>query len=409
MRDGGWCWFQDPRAIVKNGKLVVAGLDGQNGDVKVAVHDLAAGGDLGTALLHGKFQRDDHDVPALYARPDGRILAVYAKHGNENIHYYRISDPSDFLQWGPEMRYVHDQPQGVTYMNLYAMRDEGRLYNFHRDGSTFNPAFIVSPDHGDTWGGRAHFIADDVEGRQRPYARYAQRDPNTVGVSFTNAHPRNFGNSIYYADFRGGAFFKADGSRIKALSEGPLTPGEAERIYQGSGVVEKPEGFESVPNSAWTCALAYDAAGHPHIGYSVYLSNDDHRFRIASWNGRAWIDREVAFAGKCLYPRESSYTGLITLDPQDPTRVFISSDVDPATGEDRGGTHEIYSATVGATDDVSSIRWQPVTAGSAVRNIRPIVVAGEGYTVLLWLRGPWNTYTDYQSDIVGIVLERPGP
>lgn len=50
-------------------------------------------------------------------------------------------------------------------------------------------------------------------------------------------------------------------------------------------------------------------------------------------------DREVAFAGTCLYPRESSYTGLITLDPEDAQSVYISTDVDPSTGVSTGGTH----------------------------------------------------------------------
>jgi hypothetical protein len=408
MRDGGWCWYQDPRAIIHEGKLLIAGLSGQSGDVKVSVYDLEQNRDLGTVVLREKFQRDDHDVPALYARPDGSILAVYAKHGNEKIHYHRISDPGDYLVWGEEQRYVHDYPKGdtVTYMNLYFLKEEGKLYNFFR-GIGYNPCYITSTDHGESWGEPTHFIADEVEGRHRPYPRYLQRDPNTVGVSFTEAHPRNFGNSIYYAEFRDGVFHNADGTRIKPLSDGPLTPSEAERIYEGGGVQTDGRHGKSAPNSAWTCAMAVDKGGHPHVGYTLYLSNEDHRYRVASWDGGSWIDREIAYAGKCLYPSESSYTGLMAFDPLDPTRVFISTDVDPSTGEDLGGRHEIYSGIVSGADDVSSIKWTPVTAGSSHRNIRPIVVAADGYKVALWLHGPWNTYTDYHSDVVGVVLERP--
>ena len=92
--------------------------------------------------------------------------------------------------------------------------------------------------------------------------------------------------------------------------------------------------------------MAVDKNRHPHIGYTLYLSNEDHRYRIASWDGDTWIDREVARAGKCLYTAESSYTGLMAFDPLDPSRVFISTDVDPVTGGDRGGRHEIYSGIV---------------------------------------------------------------
>lgn len=29
MEDGGWCWYQDPRAIISQGKLLVGGVSGQ--------------------------------------------------------------------------------------------------------------------------------------------------------------------------------------------------------------------------------------------------------------------------------------------------------------------------------------------------------------------------------------------
>lgn len=409
MPDGGWCWYQDPRALIHHGKLILAGLSGRSGDVKISVYDLEAGKNLGTVVLHEKFERDDHDVPALYARPDGSILAMYAKHAKENVHYYRISDPEDYMKWGPEQRFVHDfkHQTGVTYMNLYYMKDQGLLYNFFRDGPTFNPSFMTSADHGDTWGNRTHFIADGLGGRNRPYARYLQRDANTVGVSFTEGHPRNYGNSLYYADFRNGAFYKVDGTKIKDLAAGPLLPSDAEKIYLGAETWEKPKGSESVPNSAWTCAAAIDSHGFPHLGYTVYLSDSDHRFRLATWNGTTWDDREIAHAGKCLYQKESSYTGLMAFDPESPERIVISSDVDPTNGKNSGGVHEIYAADVGLKGSVTTIQWSPLTAGSRHRQIRPIFVAAEGYKVLLWLSGPWNTYIDYQSDAVGMILDRP--
>ena len=409
MHDGGWCWYQDPRAIIANGKLVIAGLDGQTGDVRLGVFDLDSEEIEGEVVLHGHLEIDDHDVPALYARPDGSILAMWAKHGREKIHYYSISNPRNYLEWGErrEFHHVYDHRAGVTYMNLCYMENEGRLYNFFRDGPTYNPYFITSADHGETWGNRTHFISNDVSGRQRPYTRYLQLNEKTVGISYTDAHPRDYGNSLYYAQFRNGAFYKVDGTKIRDLKDGPLRTSEGEKIFKGSETNEKPLEYESVPNSAWTCATGKDWQDNPHIGYSLYLDNSDHRYRIASWDGKKWNDREIAFAGKCLYLRESSYTGLMAFDPEDPTKVYISSDVDPSTGEDRGGTHEIYAATIQADDDVSTIRWEAVTSGSGHRNIRPIVVSGEGYKVLLWLHGPWHTFTNYDVDVAGMILERP--
>ena len=86
--------------------------------------------------MRDHFGRDDHNSPVLYACPDNRILAVYALHGQNNIHYYRFSDPRDPLAWSDEKTFDHDYLKGdrVTYMNLYPMKDEGKLYNFFRWG-----------------------------------------------------------------------------------------------------------------------------------------------------------------------------------------------------------------------------------------------------------------------------------
>lgn len=411
MKDGGWCWYQDPRAIINNGKLIIGGVSGESGDIKIGIYDLVENEQLGSVVLHKNFQADDHDAPAFYIRPDGSILAVYAKHGNEPIHYYSISSPDNYLEWSEPKKFIHDynsKNKGVTYMNLYYMENEKLLYNFFRDGPNFNPAFITSADHGETWGGETHLLTDGLEGRNRPYARYLQRDSNTIGISFTEGHPRNYGNSLFYADFKNGSFFNVDGSKIKDLADGPLSPSETGKIYKGSGIRTDGKKDSSAVNSAWTAAIAKDKNDRPILGYTLYLNNKDHRYRMASWNGKDWIDREVAFAGECLYPIESSYTGLLAFDPSDSRNVFISTNADPSTGKDLGIYNEIYSAVINNHDSIESIKWKAITSDSNYQNIRPIAVSGEGYTVLLWLGdGPWKTYTDYKVNVIGLIINRP--
>jgi len=410
MQDGGWCWYQDPRAIIHDGKLFMGAVKGHDsGPALVGVYDLKKDEPLGTVLMQDDFEHDDHNSPVFYPRPDGGVLAIYAKHNTDRFHYSRISSPSDPLSWSEEIRHERNSPNPrdkVTYMNPLFLEKEITLYNFYR-GIDFNPTFVTSTDHGLTWSSPVHFFKNEVGGRHRPYARYAGNGQDTVHVSITDAHPRNYGNSLYYFQFRDGKFFRADGSLIKSLKDGPLLPSESELVFKGSGTQVKPKGYESMPFSAWTSSIAIDENGHPHIGYTQYLDNLDHRYRIASWDGEKWQDREIAFAGKHLYQRESSYTGLITLDPTDPATVFISGDVDPSTGQDLGGKHEIYTADVGLQDDIDTIQWQALTSSSESRNIRPVVAAGDGYKVVLWLSGPWNTYTDYYSKVAGIVLELP--
>jgi rhamnogalacturonyl hydrolase YesR len=409
MEDGGWCWYQDPRVIISNKKLIIAGLSGKSGDARLGVFDLKKEQLDSVIVLAQDIGADDHNVPALYKRPDKSVLAVWAKHAKEKIHYSSISEPTDYSKWSAIDTFKHDYKKrtGVTYMNLHYLKNQDKLYNFFRDGTNFNPTFITSTDQGETWGNRTHFISNDVEGFQRPYPRYLQVDENTVGISYTDAHPRKYGNNLYYAEFLDNNFYTVDGTFIKSLDEGPMYSSSAERIYKGSNTKKKSAVNESVPNSAWTTAIAKDKDSNPHIGYTLYLNDDDLRFRLAFWNGNTWNDREIAYAGKSLYKIESSYTGLLTFDPEDPTNVYISTDVNPSTGEDLGGNHEIYSAKIEPNDDINSIKWTAITSNSPHRNIRPIVVSDEGYKVLLWLYGPWKTFKNYDANVVGKILEKP--
>ncbi|TXE09792.1 glycosyl hydrolase [Seonamhaeicola algicola] len=409
MTDGGWCWYQDPRAIINNNKLLIAGLSGQSGDVRLGVYDLKSEKNDSTITLHKQLQRDDHNVPALYVKPDESVLAVWAKHGNEKVHYYSTASAPNYLKWEKTntIKHEYNHKNGVTYMNLYYLKNEDKLYNFFRSGETFNPSFITSSNHGNTWGEYTHFIANDIKGYQRPYARYFQVNDNTVGISYTDGHPRQYGNNLFYVEFKNGAFYKADGTKIKDLKAGALRTSEGEKLYIGSNTYNKSIITESVPNSAWTCAMATDENNNPHIGYSLYINDADHRYRIVSWDGKQWHDREIAYAGKYLYKEESSYTGLMAFDPENPSKVYISSDVDPSTGNDLGGVHEIYEANIGLNDDINTISWKAVTSNSNYRNIRPIVVANQGYKVLLWLNGPWYDYENYNSNVQGIILEKP--
>ncbi len=258
MKNGGWCWYQGPRAIINNGKLIIGGLNGKSGDVNIGVYDLQSEQIDGQVTLESGFQCDDHNSPVLYARPDGSLLTMWAKHGSDKIHRYSISSTDDYLQWGEkqEHHHVYEDNRGVTYMNLYYMEGEGRLYSFFRDGAHFNPAYITSQDQGLTWSSDTHLIANEVSGRNRPYTIYSQVDPNTVGIVYTDAHPREYGNSLYYVEFRDGCFYRADGTMIQSISDGPLLTTHGEKIYKGSEThFTKPATCESEPGAAWNWSL----------------------------------------------------------------------------------------------------------------------------------------------------------
>jgi len=115
--NGGWCWFQGPRAIVtKSGKLVftsIAGDDGAGydaGDLWATSWDLRSK-QLAQFELHDRFHRDDHDVAGLLERLDGRVLAVYGKHGNDTLQRWRIArKPGSIGAWTEEKAFSSSAP-----------------------------------------------------------------------------------------------------------------------------------------------------------------------------------------------------------------------------------------------------------------------------------------------------------
>lgn len=432
--NGGWCWFQDERAVVSGGSLffgTVSGCDragAQAGDVAVTQVELR-GGKAQSATLHARFQCDDHDVPALLELPDGRLLATYQSHGGKGfagvdlMRWRRTVRPHDISEWTPEQTL----PVGasVSYSNPFRLSGEGgRVLLFHR-GVGFNPNYLVSTDDGATfsYGGRLLNWPlrpkDDPRytgiGGGRPYLKYAQQGEDTIHFVATEDHPSSYDNSLYHAYIKGGMIHHSDGRVIGPLSrtrETEVRPTDLTRIYPG--------GIDQV---AWMCDLHLDQDGRPRVVFSVQRGgaagrgkrpaiNDgmDLRYHYARWDGKAWREREIAMAGTRLYAGEDDYAGLAAIDPQDANTIYISTNSDPKTGAPLvsaadGRRHwEIYRGT--SADNGETWSWSAITRDSRADNLRPIVpmwADARGRAILLWLRGTYRSYTDYDLDVVGVL------
>ncbi len=419
--DGAWSWFEDERAIVHGGRLIIGsvaagGSDPQRrGDIEVVTYDLASGrktlSELHDKLLTKAGAYDDHNSPALLARPDGRVLAVYAMHHAENRFYCRLSSAQG---WQPEKFFVPSEKSRITYSNLHWLAREnggrGRLYDFYRGlDDSFKPSYAYSDDGGETWISGNVYIDVPAKVRHRPYVKYASNGQDTVHMFYTEAHPRNFDNSTYHVFYRGGNLHKSDGTAIAKLSEGLKEPAQGTRIFQGD------------PNNvAWVSDIHLDGSGNPYVAYSVQKDSaglpskqggEDHRYRYARWTAGKWRDAEIAYAGSRLYAGEDDYTGNIALDPDDPNTVYISTNADPATGKpliSRSDGQRHYEIFRGVTaDGGATFAWTPLTRDSAFDNIRPIVPKWDKNNLaLVWLRGKYRAYTDYELKVVGIIQKR---
>ncbi len=397
--DGGWCWFEDERAIAVNGKLlfgVVA--SGRKGNVEAVTYDPKTGQSK-VFVLHQpespEEQRrwmDDHNSPAFLLRPDGRVLALYAKHGVDEKIYYRISEPKDTTRWGEERIFVPSPTSRVTYSNPHYLSAEKRIYNFFRGiHNSFKPSYAYSEDGGETWTAGNVFINVPTEFRHRPYVKYASNGKDTVHIAYTDGHPRNFDNSIYHIVYRKGVLHHSGGAPIRELKGGLQTPEEGTLVYKGG------------PNNvAWISDLHLDAKGNPVLVFSEQRdpSGSDHRYHYARWDGAMWHEHEIAYAGSRLYPGEDDYTGNIAIVPQSPDQVYISTNAHPVSGA-KMPHYEIFHGIT--KDGGAHWTWTAITKNSAQDNIRPICPIFKGVPEVLWLQGRMETYTNYRFQVVGLV------
>lgn len=406
--NGAWSWFEDERAIVDvaAGKIIVSsvanssgtGGAARHGDVEVASHDLSTGA-LAQFTLSDNLQADDHNSAALWRRPDGRYVALYAKHGSDQLTRFRVSsNPGDMTGWSAEQTFSNGA--GATYSNLHYLPNDdngaGRLYNFVRSVG-FDPNILVSSDHGSSWsyGGR---LLDEGGSSDRPYLRYYSK-ANRIHLIATERHPRNYDNGIYHASIENGRLYGSAGNLLDAnlFDASAVTPAELTPIFipgtQFNGVTMR---------RAWTIDVAIDDAGLPYALFQARAndSNLDHRFFYARFDGSEWSVNELAKAGGYLYASEDDYAGLGALDPSDPNRLFISTKIDPRTDVVMPRYEIFEGTTLNAGEDWS---WKPITFNSTVDNLRPIVPAWDAdHTALLWMRGSYATYTNYNLDIVGL-------
>lgn len=413
--NGVWCWFQDERAIVHNNKLIIgsvadaSGTDGssRDGNIEVVQYDLSTSTMSDPFVLHANLNSDDHAAPAFLVLPDEKILTIYATHGNDVYMRYRItSNAGDATAWDSEQTYT--AAAGVTYSNVYRLSEEdGRIYNFYR-GENYNPNFLTSDDNGQSWNyGRSDVSTDGRliaigSGGTRPYVKYTSNGTDKIHFISTEAHPRNYSNSIYYGYLSGGKLYNASGTLLHDTFTGGIAPASLEKIYKGGS-----------NNVGWTTDIALDDNGYPYCAFSVQMNQtmEDIRYWYARFDGTDWHTNEIAYAGSALYSAESDYSGLVALDPANPNVLYISADVHPETGKalissaDNQRHYEIFKGTT--ADMGATWTWQYITRNSTEDNIRPIIPAWEDGTILLWCKGTYTTYLNWDMDVVGLINPEP--
>lgn len=416
--NGAWCWYQDERAVVDvaGGKLMVGsvangiGVGGQprNGDIDVVIFDLQTGLSQRYTLMEGGSNfngSDDHNAPAFLVRPDGKYLAIYAGHNNNNYSYYRIYNAG---VWGPEKNFDWNSIPGgtnfaTTYSNPWYLSSEGLVYNFVRSYAR-SPNLMVSTDLGDTWSYGGLLTQPYVNiGYVNGYFKYWGNGVDRIDFVCTEHHPRDYNTSIYHGYIRNGQSFKSDGTLMdnNITDKTAPKPTDFTLVFAANTVVQ---GIKMT--RCWTIDLQTYDDGTIATIFKARANNSetDHRFFYARFDGSNWTWTYLGKAGSKLYSSEQDYVGLGALHPNDPNTIYVSTPIDPRDNTDLE-VHEIFKGVT--TDHGATWTWTPITRKSIRDNLRPIVPAWDkNNTALLWLRGTYNTAQNFDMAVVGILERR---
>ena len=380
--EGAWSWFGDPRAVTHEGTTYVGWVD-HEGDIKVSSYDHTTRERV-TAVLAARLNRDDHANPSIQVRPDGRLVVYYSRHVGPAMHYRVSSEPGDVSSWEAPQTLPVNVPGrfGYTYPNPIRLAAEGQTYLFWRGGN-YNPTFSTQADGSGTWSPPRNLI---VEPNERPYTKYAQSGGDTIHVAYTNAHPNEAPSvNIYHARIRNGVIERAGGEQVGTLAA-PIAPAAGDLIFDAA-------------EPAWVHDVAAEpGTGNPVILFASFPSADDHRYHYARWDGSAWVVNEITPAGESFRAEQRPqdyYSGGLTLDHEDPSRVYLSRQVGTTTA----WQVEVWSTANGGAGWTS----QPVSAPSTEKNVRPVSPRGMvpfgGDLSTIWMRGAYPNYEEYATDI----------
>lgn len=377
---GSWCWFGDPRAVRVVGAhdQVFVGWLGWGGQVTVGAYDASLG--VIRSRVIGYLAADDHGSPSIFVEPDKRLTVFWSAHNGSRMYYRSSIHPEDIGAWGPRRTIRSGLPgrDGFTYPNPQLLRAEhNRTYLFWR-GADWS-ADYATRRVGGRWSRARKLI---VEPGQRPYVKVDSDGKDTIAFAFSNGHPRERTTSIYYAAYRHGSLWHASGRRITSLARAPITPGQADLVYNGN----------ASNTSGWAWDVALDARRRPVITYATFRSTHNHAYWYARWDGSRWVSHFLTFAGPSISPGtiEQQYSGGIALEHSDPSVLYLSRKVAGHFQIERWNTHN------------GGYSWSRRTiVRDGADDLRPVVPRGptKGGIQLLWLQGYYGSYTRYRTSV----------
>lgn len=397
--DGAWCWFSDPRAIYVHGTDpgILTGWVTADGSIESAKIDLE--GEVTKQILAPKIDKDDHANPAFVELNNGGAAVFYVKHFDEFVRSHITNNENH--QFGDAI--LHDPfdkqelekfpLRRTSYANPFVLKEEaGKLYCFGR-WTGFKPNMMVSDNNGETFSKSKVLITNyPFDGNNRPYVKYYSDGVSKIHIVFTDGHPRNeLTNSVYYAYYEKGFFWKADGTAICSIDQLPFEPKDATVVYKA----------DEQNGKSWIYDIAADKKGNPVILFAKYPDDLNHIYYQARFDGTKWIECKICNSGK-WFPhtiegkteREPNYSGGMTINPMHTNEIFVSEQVN--------GVFEIVSYRINKKGSV--VARNEITKNSSLDNVRPFIprnMCKGDSRVVLWMQNEkYIHYTDFKTSIL---------
>src|SRR6266700_3559828 len=421
--NGGWSWYQDERAVVdtKANKIIIGSVasgGNRTGAVEAAIYNITTNTTTRTTLPSSlpTSAVDDHNAPAFAVRPDGKYAAMWSGHRVDCLSRASIFDGA---AWGAEIK-VDWTPLGcpwagaatnmITYSNVWYMGSA--VYSGVRSVNT-DPAFLSSPDNGQTWSYVGRLTDSPQMGYVAGYYKYWGDNLGRIDFFGTEAHPRDFDNSLYHGYVQDGKVYDSLGNMKDSSFKDPsTTTTNAVNINTFTQVFKTGATIHGVVlNHAWNYDVVRYTDGTVAALWQARVNgtgttDPDKRALFARFDGTKWSLTSLGKMGPKLYASEEDYTGLGALVPDDPHTIYLSTTIDPRDDTTNLGKHEIFQGTT--CDNGATFKWTQLTARSTMDNLRPIVPKWDAsHTALIWMRGTYTSAQSYVTKVVGVVTTKP--
>lgn len=376
--DGGWTQIPEAKAVYHDG-YTYFGYQAQDGGVYIRVYRHSDGA-VSSAILLRDFgaDPDSHRSPALLRMDDDHLLVAYSDHQGGSFHSRRSTDTlatDPMLANGFASEVTVGGTYGKTYPTLIQRLGETNdpIYNFFRrdTGSPTKLAYLKSTNHGTSWTGPTTVYVNGTAS----YWKIASDGDWRIDFFIAAIAPPDASSKIvhFYADDVD--YHQTDGTVVSAGF--PFEANDLTEVYDGAGWVTDAALVDGVPY----CVISANNVG-----------NTDSRFLHAYWDGSAWQVNEIlASVGFGIV--DPSPVGV--LDPRSPWRVYLTRYI--------SGHHEIWRYV--STDDGVTWHGTAVTSGSSDDNIYPAAVHPYGDFSIMYLKGDYTDYTDYDLGIRALIVD----